>query len=78
MNIETYNKAKELQDKISKLEYELKVLREPLPTVIRFGGSYNVSVPIEIDEYRLASIVDCIVTDKKMKLEQLKEQFNAI
>lgn len=78
MNIETYNKAKELQDKISKLEYEMKVLTELQPTQIRFGGNFSVSIPIDISKVRFSEVIANLYSDKAEEVAKLKEQFKSI
>jgi len=52
MKLQDYKQAHKLQEEISKLKYELEVLKQNYekPTSIRFGTEYNVSIPIAFHE----------------------------
>ena len=79
MNKETYKKAHELQEKISQLEYDIKLLKEQLSSnnlLIRFGGQFNVSAPIEIKSGGLRDFVNNEIFIKEEQLEILQQQFN--
>jgi DNA-binding protein YbaB len=81
MNKETYKKAHELQEKISQLEYDIKLLKEQLSSnnlLIRFGGQFNVSAPIEVDPIILDRFGSDIIKQKNDILNELKQQFNEL
>jgi hypothetical protein len=80
MTVETFNTAKEIKDSIDKLNYEIKVMRDVVPdnTPIRFGGNFNVSVPISVDPKIMISFLYDMIAEKEKQVFELHEQFEKI
>ncbi len=80
MTIETFNTAKELKDNIDKLNYEIKVMRDVVPsdTPIRFGGNFNVSSPVSVDPKMMISFLYDMIAAKEKQVSELQEQFDKI
>lgn len=80
MNLETYNQAKSVMDKIDLCNRGLSILFTDSTTVkpIRFGGHYNVSSPIDVSEETYKKIKELIRIEKQELLGELDEQFEKI
>jgi len=77
MRKETFNAAKVLVDKIATIDYEIQLLEEQLASknrMIRFGGQFNVSAPIESDEVVLNQLCNDLIFYKKRDREDLVQQ----
>lgn len=77
MRKETFNAAKILVDKIASIDYEIQLLEEQLASknrLIRFGGQFNVSAPIESDEVVLNQLCSDLIHYKKRDREDLAQQ----
>lgn len=77
MTQETLDKAKELESKIKTLKYEIQLLNEQIDSnnlLIRFGGNFNVSAPIEINSNVLLEFCNDNIFLKETELIELKKQ----
>lgn len=79
MKKETYATAVQLQEKVSQIQYDIKLLKEELQSnnvLIRFGGHFNVSAPISIEQNTLLDFILEVIKQKEEELEELQEKFN--
>jgi hypothetical protein len=77
MRREDYNAAMKLVENIAKIDYEIQLLEEQLASknkLIRFGGQFNVSAPIESDEVVLNQLCSDLIHYKKRDREDLAQQ----
>jgi hypothetical protein len=79
MKKETFTNAVALQQKISQLEYDIKLLKEELLSenkLIRFGGQFNVSSPIECNAAHLTTFILAEIESKAEIILELRLKFN--
>lgn len=79
MTSEQYKSAVKLQSEIDNLEYEIKIIKDQLDSknkLIRFGGNYNVSHPIEVDSDMLTHFLRETILMKQGKVLSLLTKFN--
>lgn len=78
MKQETYKQAHKLQEEISRLKYELEILKQSYekPTSIRFGTEYNVSIPIVFNQVVYEDALRIQIQDHKERIIILETEFN--
>lgn len=79
MQKETYKRAIQLQEQIAQLEADITTVKEQLNSknlLIRFGGHFNVSAPIQLRKEYLIEICNSIIEAKSSELKLLKQLFN--
>lgn len=78
MKLQDYKQAHKLQEEISKLKYELEVLKQNYEkhTSIRFGTEYNVSIPIVFHESIYMEAVANQIGFHASKIQALEIEFN--
>jgi hypothetical protein len=74
MTEEKFKEAFELNQKISRLTKELEVVRNITPTTIRFGGNFNVSIPIEVEVNIFYDLCRALINDieRELSIAELK------
>ena len=73
------NKFKEavlLNEKIEKLKKEINELKNITHTPIRFGGNFNVSMPIDISVELFANLRATLLFSKEEELSETIDKFN--
>ncbi len=80
MKTETYKQAHKLQEQISKLKYELEVLKQSYekPTSVRFGTEYNVTIPIVFNESIYMAALSNQIGYHISFIQELERQFNEL
>jgi len=80
MELEKYNQAKDIKESIDKLNYEIKVMRDVVPssTPVRFGGNFNVSSPVTVDQKIMISFLYDLIALKEKQIAELQEQFDKV
>jgi hypothetical protein len=78
MTEEKFKEAFELTQKISRLKKELEVVRNITPTTIRFGGNFNVSMPIEVEQSIFYDFCRALVDDIQMELSLSELKFDSL
>ncbi len=81
MTIKQYKKAKAIVDEIDAINYEIKNLKEQIDSqnnLIRFGGQFNVSVPIRVDKRFLDIFCQSVIQQKELQVEELQEQLKQL
>lgn len=80
MTIDKYKQAHKLQEEISKLKYELEILKQNYekPTSIRFGTEYNVSIPIEFDLELYYNTLHTQIMEHELRINMLQTEFNKL
>jgi hypothetical protein len=81
MTIEQYKKAKVIVDEIDVTNYEIKNLKDNIEAkndLIRFGGQFNVSIPIRIDKMFLDNFCLSVIQQKELQVEELQEQLKQL
>lgn len=78
MEIEKYKEAEKLRKKIDELNYQLDVVVKQEFSQIRFGGNYNVSIPVSISKDFFDKMKHEIIADLKNQLEPLTNQFEKL
>lgn len=75
------NKFKEavlLNDKIEKLKKEINELKNITYTTIRFGGNFNVSMPIDISIELFSDLIGTLLSSKEVELSETVDKFNLL
>lgn len=83
MTIQQYKKAHELQEQISKLQYEVNVIKEyksaDKKSPIRFGDNFNVSIPFKVEEdLTFMRFCSSVIQEKESIITLLQEEFQKI
>ena len=81
MTIQQYKKAKAIVDEIDAINYEIKNLKEQIDSqnnLIRFGGQFNVSVPIRVDKRFLDIFCQSVIQQKELQVQELQEQLKQL
>ena len=80
MKAETYKQAHKIQEQITKLKYELEVLKQSYEkqTSIRFGTEYNVTIPIVFNEAIYTYAVCEQMGFHISMIQQLETEFNEL
>ena len=80
MKLQDYKKAHQIQEEISRLKYELGVLKDHLenPTTIRFGTNFNVSIPIKLSDSVYEDFIKKQIVFHEEQINKLDIEFENI
>jgi len=78
MNQETFEEAVKINTQIKSVENEISVLKAQEPTTIRFGGNFNLSIPISISGNHFNKIISQAIEEKEHQLRQLMSLFQKL
>lgn len=81
MEKKVFNTATRLQAQIDQLKADIKLLKEQIESknpLIRFGGHFNVSAPIEVDKIVIDTFCEYVIEDKMKTLALKQKEFDTL